>query len=124
MSGSRVEEIGALARDARQHDTEVVSVREWMTGRRTITNAAWVLLDFLGRRNHFILQAPSTNPSTIILSHSNLATEASNDTTSDLCGLELIAGSSMPMSMTKNLRVYARVKASGGDCKLVFAESF
>ena len=123
MSGSRVEVIGALARDARQHDTEFVSVREWRTARLDVPENAWVLVGTDERRNHILLQAPLANVSDIIISHTNDAT-TSNNPASDLCGLTLRPGASVAFSITPNLPVYARVQAGGTAGRIAYAEMF
>lgn len=122
MSGHRVESVGALARDSRDHDTEFVSVRLGVVGRKTITAAAWVLIAKATRRNHILLVTPSTNTSNVIIAFAN-DTSVSNDPTSELCGFPLEPGRSLGMGLTQNILVYARVQQAGADAILSFAET-
>ena len=116
-----IERTGALARDSRDHDSHFVSVRQAKAGRATITNSAWTLVGgLISRRNHILLQTPSTNPADIIIQFSD--TGVSNDTANDTCGISLTAGSSVPLSVTANIPVYARVAGAGANCRIAFAE--
>ncbi len=122
MAGEQIEKVGALARDARGHDTEYVSVRTGVVGRKTITAAAWVLVAKSERRNHILLVSPSTNTSNIIFAFANDAT-VSNDPSDDKCGFPLAPDRSIGMGITQNVLIYARVQQGGADARLAFAET-
>ena len=114
---------GELSKDLHGTPTQAVSTQNWRARSVAVSAGAWTELGDGSSRNHLMVYSIDTNASKVILAHTNLSATSSNDLTSDLCGVPLAPGASLPFTLTGNIPVYARVVAAGAAGRLYLAEA-
>lgn len=113
---------GHLPSDADGTKSQLVNTNGWTKKRFTIAASAWTLIDF-GAVKYSSILLQNTGSSDIILSDTDSSDTAlaSNSPADAGYGVELKAGTEKPWQFTENLKIYARVKTGGADCKLTVA---
>jgi len=112
---------GLVARDGNRHPVESLSTINWRASKAQILNSAWTEIGDGERRNHLIVRTLTTATAVVVLSHSNTA--GSNDLTDAACGFPVSPGESIPLAITENVKVYARVESGGASTALYIAEA-
>ncbi len=115
--------VGAMTPDRRGDKVELLSVKNWRASTKVLSAGAWTSLGDGSPRSALLLFAAKTNAPNVIISHSNLSAISSNDPSDAKCGMPIPPGSSLPLSFTENIAVYARVAAGGAASRLHIAEA-